>query len=108
MTQLKGQGVVFKKDSRQMGDFINYTYELTISGKPNKQGIVATTNIRLSANKDMGGEIGSVVDFTAELVPYTKKDGSGSSYLFRALSMNFKSAPNKVDMSDIDDEIPAF
>lgn len=107
MVQIKGSGLVFKKETKVGEKFTNYYYDITISAsKANKQNIIPTTNIKLLANKDMGGEVGSNVEFTAEVVPFTKKDGSGTSYFFKALSMNFKDNTNGVDMSDIDDEIP--
>lgn len=105
MTQLKGNAVIAKKDAKVNGEWTNYTYELTVSSKPNKEGKVAKTNIRVVANKDMGGSIGSEVDFVAELVPFMKKDGSGSSHFFKALSMNFKDNGSNHFM---DDEIPSF
>lgn len=111
MTQLKGEGVIVNKEERRNGDFTNYSYEITVSAsKANKSGVIPTANIRLSANKNLGGSIGSGVEFTAELVPYTKKDGTGSSYLFRALSMKeveVKKADN-TPACDIDDEFPPF
>lgn len=114
MTKLIGTGVISKKDSRTSADgkFTNYTYEVTLSAsKANSQGVIPTTTIRLSANKDMGGSIGSGIKFEAELMPYNKKDGSGSSYFYKALTIaevEVQKADNTpVSLEDeLDDEIP--
>lgn len=87
MTKLKGTGKVLNKIEKQSGEYKNYTYEIEITGKPNKAGISASTMIRFSAYKDFGGEIGNRVAFEAELKPYVKKDGSGSSYFFSVINL---------------------
>ena len=95
MTKLKGTGKVLNKIEKQSGEYKNYTYEIEITGKPNKAGISASTMIRFSAYKDFGGVVGDRVAFEAELKPYVKKDGSGSSYFFSVINLAVISESNE-------------
>lgn len=107
VTIISGEGKLLNKISKTVGEYTNYTYEVEISGKANKAGIVNKTSIRLSTYKDMGCENGDEVSFEGELRPYTKKDGSGTSYLFNLNKISSLSNTSaKTEFEDLDDEIP--
>lgn len=112
MVNLSGNGVISKVDSKTVGDFTNYTYEVMVSAsRANKNGVIPTTTIRLSG-KNFNVKAGDGVKFNAEMMPYTKKDGSGTSYFFKAIQMaveEVKLADNTPSLQDdLDDAFPPF
>lgn len=116
MVKLTGEGVISKIETRPSanGQFTNFMYEIMVSAsKANSQGIIPTTTIRMSASRELGPKTGAGVKFEAELMPYAKKDGSGTSYFFKALTLvevSVKKADNTPSslQDEIDDEFPPF